>query len=74
MSQKATEVQQSPMFSAISLADRKKIVSSAREKPLLPSDTVFLEGDPVPRISTNNKMSMSQVGYVWSAEKLSPGI
>jgi len=54
MSQKAAEVQQSPMFSAISLADRKKIVSSAREKPLLPSDTVFLEGDPVPRISTNN--------------------
>ena len=54
MSQKAAEVQQSPMFSAISLADREKIVSSARKKPLLPSDTVFLEGDPVPRISTNN--------------------
>jgi len=33
MSQKAAEVQQSPMFSAISLADRKKIVSSAAKNP-----------------------------------------
>src|SRR6266550_6301340 len=53
MSQRAAEVQQSPMFSAISLADREKIVSSAREEPFPPRETVFLEGDSGQRISTN---------------------
>jgi len=53
MSQRAAQVQQSPTFSAFSLANRKEFVFSAREKTFFAGETVFLEGDLVQRISTN---------------------
>jgi hypothetical protein len=51
LSERAAEVPQSPMFSAISLTDREQIDSSAREKTFLPGEAVFQERGPVQRIS-----------------------
>ncbi len=46
-SQRAYLVRQFPLFSAISRADRKIIVSAAHEKQFLRRQTIFAEGDPV---------------------------
>ena len=63
MSQRAAEVQQYSLFSAIALNDREKIVSSAREKTFLPGETIFLEGDPARQISlmTSGHVKITQL-------------
>ena len=63
VSRRAADVQQSRLFSAISLTDREEIVSSARERSFLPGETIFLEGDPGRQISLliSGQVKMTQL-------------
>jgi CRP-like cAMP-binding protein len=63
VSRRAAGVQQSRLFSGISLTDREEIVSSARERSFLPGETIFLEGDPGRQISllTSGQVKMTQL-------------
>ena len=63
ISRRGAEGQPYSLFSAISVTDREEIVSSAREKPFLPGEAIFLEGDPVRQISllTSGHVKMTQL-------------
>jgi CRP-like cAMP-binding protein len=63
ISRRAADGQPYSLFSAISATDRQEILSSAREKPFLPGEAIFLEGDPVRQISllTSGNVKMTQL-------------
>jgi CRP-like cAMP-binding protein len=48
---KATLVQHSPLFTNVSPADCREIVSAARESEFSRRDTIFLEGDPIRQVT-----------------------
>jgi CRP/FNR family transcriptional regulator, nitrogen oxide reductase regulator len=47
---RAPRVQQFPLFSNVSLADCREIVSTAHERAFSRRETIFLEGDPIRNI------------------------
>jgi CRP-like cAMP-binding protein len=78
MSRRAAQTLESPLFSALSPTDREQIVCAAREKPFLPGETIFLEGEPVRRmfllISGHVKMTqLSQNGLEVILRVCGPG-
>jgi len=63
LSRRTADGQPYSLFSAMPATDRDEIVSAAREKPFLPGEAIFLEGDPVRQISllTSGHVKMTQL-------------
>ena len=64
MCRRATQVQQFPLFSSISSADCREIVSTAREKAFVRRQTIFVEGAPIRQILvlTSGCVKTTQLG------------